>query len=521
MNEQHYDVVVLGRSVGALVTAALLARRDFRVLVLGQGARPPSYRLGRHVLRRSAFTLLAATSPAFRRVLGELAQTQAFRRRARPLDPMLDLLLPDRRLELPPDIELFTREIDREFPEVRRVVDDLYADLARVNAAADAAFERDAVWPPGTFWERRETGRLAATLPYAREEPGRDLLGELPALHPYRDVAAILARFGTDLDGPLPAFALARLHGAFTRGLYAFDRGEDELEELLLERIAAYGSTLRLGDRATRIVVRTAGVAAVVIDGDLAPTGATFVVSDGTGEDVAALAGGEGIVARAQREWPRIERTTGRFVVNVVVRREGLPSPLGREAILLRAPPARGAPLHLVRLDPSAEPDAPPEAAGEALLVTELLVPLSPPAAASTAELREAVVATLESHFPFLREHLVAIDSPNDGRPAWLFDAHGWRGRRDVERRELVRGSTPAEPMAAVFTVTPPGWLGLGGEPVRGPVPRTFLVGRTVLPALGQEGQLIAAWGAARIITRTDRHKERMRRAMWSKVEIG
>jgi hypothetical protein len=41
------------------------------------------------------------------------------------------------------------------------------------------------------------------------------------------------------------------------------------------------------------------------------------------------------------------------------------------------------------------------------------------------------------------------------------------------------------------------------------------------MPALGQEGEVIAAWGAARIITRTDRRKERMRRELWSKVELG
>jgi hypothetical protein len=46
-------------------------------------------------------------------------------------------------------------------------------------------------------------------------------------------------------------------------------------------------------------------------------------------------------------------------------------------------------------------------------------------------------------------------------------------------------------------------------------------VGRSAMPALGQEGELLAAWSVARIITRTDRKKERMRREMWSKVELG
>src|SRR5690606_24060494 len=97
-------------------------------------------------LARRSFTFLSASSPAWGRVLAELAQSQTFRRRLVALDPMLQVVAPDMRLDLPPTTSIFAREIDREFPAVRRVVDDLYAELARTNAAADAAFERDAVW---------------------------------------------------------------------------------------------------------------------------------------------------------------------------------------------------------------------------------------------------------------------------------------------------------------------------------------------------------------------------------------
>jgi hypothetical protein len=71
------------------------------------------------------------------------------------------------------------------------------------------------------------------------------------------------------------------------------------------------------------------------------------------------------------------------------------------------------------------------------------------------------------------------------------------------------------------WTVDPPGYLDLAGEPVRGPIPGTYLVGPTVLPALGQEGELIAAWGAARLITKKDRNRQKMRRQMWTKIETG
>src|ERR1700744_6613649 len=153
---KEYAVGIRGAGVGALTAAALLARRSWRVLVLGQGWRPPTYSYDGVTLARRPFSFLAASSPAWSRVLVELAQSQTFRRRTTPLDPMFQILAPKLRLEVPPDVQLFAKEIDRSYPEVRRVVDDLYAELARTNAAGDAAFVRDLVWPPGTFWERRE-----------------------------------------------------------------------------------------------------------------------------------------------------------------------------------------------------------------------------------------------------------------------------------------------------------------------------------------------------------------------------
>lgn len=526
---RHYDVVVLGRSIGALVTAALLARRDFTVLLVGQGERPCGYRFGKYALRRRAFTLLAASSPAWSRVVVELAQSQTWRRRAQPCSPMLQVLAPRRRVDFPPDVALLAREIEREMPELRRLVDDLYAELSRVNAVADETFGQDCVWPPGTFWERRETNKHAAALPFVRAEPDADILAEFPRAHLFRQIVTQSVLFASDFATLPPPFAVARLHGAWTRGVLSLTGGEDELEDFLLERIESYGGRAALADRVDALVLRRGAVAGARLDGDSNPTGASFVVSDGYGEGLAELTSGEGIHRRAQREWPRISSHVGRFVASIVVRKEGLPAPLGREVFVLpsdasaasrkgpyhamRGSRAPGRPfgpvVHLQRCGPCSGPD-------DELLVAEILLDTPGPLPITSA--RTEIVRALVAELPFLERHLVLVDSPHDGLPLWLFEDGR---RRDVDRTELTGAIRRPEPMIRKVAIDPPGYLGLGGEPIRGPIERTLLVGRSVLPALGQEGQLLAAWGAARLITRTDRRKERMRRDMWSKIEIG
>jgi hypothetical protein len=105
----------------------------------------------------------------------------------------------------------------------------------------------------------------------------------------------------------------------------------------------------------------------------------------------------------------------------------------------------------------------------------------------------------------------------HDGLPVWVYDE---QGRHDLERARLTGASARAEPMERQLEVDPPGFLGIAGEPLRGPIERTLLLGASVLPGLGQEGQLLAACSAARLVTRSDKRRARVRREMWTKMEI-
>jgi hypothetical protein len=99
--------------------------------------------------------------------------------------------------------------------------------------------------------------------------------------------------------------------------------------------------------------------------------------------------------------------------------------------------------------------------------------------------------------------------------------ADGKRSRHEVERFHLRGARATAEPMVGRLNVTPPGYLGLAAEPLRGPIPGTYLVGPSVLPGLGQEGEVLAAWGVSKILTKKDSARQKLRRQMWTKIETG
>lgn len=527
MTTRHYDVIILGRSIGALLTAALLARRELRVLLLGHGQQAPFYKVEEHLMCRRAFSLLSATSPAFRRILQELAQSQNFKRLTSPLNPMFAMLDGRIRFSVPPDVELFSREISREYPEIQQPIAELYAQISTANAEIDATFERDAIWPPGTMWERLETSRYASQLPLLSGSH-TPLLARMPSDHKFRRVVELPALFASNLGATasdLDEFSLARLHGSWTRGIHSLARGEQELEDFLVARIEAHGGSCRLNGRAEELVIKRGRVAGIIEDGEETHTAAEAVITASSGETLANLSGGAGVTKKARENWPRVEVVGGRFVVSLVVARAGLPVPLPAESFFAQTQSSLPD-LHVQRYDTEeltrrASGETTRSGADLSLLVAEMILPST--GGIHLLGAREAVLSSLSSYLPFLEEHLVMVDSPHDGLPVWKYqkNAQGVNQRGEIERIHLRAASPLPEPMMPRLIVSPRGYLGLGGEPLRGPIPGTYLIGPSVLPGLGQEGEVLAAWGVSRILTKKDGARQKMRRQMWTKIETG
>jgi phytoene dehydrogenase-like protein len=508
-------VVVIGRSLGCLSAAALLARRDFRVLVLGQGGLPPSYSWQGQPLARRTFSLLFGETPVWRHILQDLAQSQTFRRRTRRVEPSFSLLMPQARLQCWSDRSALAAETRREFPELQPVIDEIGLGVGLAHRGLEAILERDSAWPPESLIERLQARRWLRGLPWVGDDL-RVLLDKLPAEHPYREAAFLPAAFAGDWAHPpaeLPVLSAARLLQAFVRHSLSFEGGEGAFEDFLVQRIQAHGGVCRLAERADALTLRRGRVSGVVIGGGEQTIGTDCVVTGLEGKALLELAGGRGSGGPFTR-WPQLEPTMGRFVVSCWVRTRGVPEPLAHEAILL---PSAGSPdevsypaLHVQRAGSGVSPSGEPAS----LLVAEALVPMG--LGPRVVELRDRVLEVLREQLPFVDRHLLLVDSPHDGLPLHVYEAGE---RRGVERVHVPGASRQAEPMRPLWRAEAPGFLGLAGEPMSGPVRGSWLVGTTVFPGLGQEGELLAAWNVAQRVTRSDRAWQKRRRQMWSKID--
>lgn len=503
---KHFDVAIIGASLGTLACAALLARRSFRVLLLGQGRRASSYTHDGHRFERRPSLLTATQAPHFRRLLAELAQAPLFRRRITAPDSAFGVLTPALRFEALRDAALFSRELDREVKEGRRLVDELHEELVRMSASIDQAFATDCVWPPGTFWERRQTHRAAEHLPAAPPRP----LVELGAQHPYALAYAMAASFASFVPAPVPPLAAARLFAHLRAGIAVPAGGEGELSGFLTERVRAAGGEVWTNERVVALQHKAGHVRALEIEGTRQPVGVGFVVTADTAQSVLDRAPGVVLPRRIIQDLPQVDEAAHRFTLSLVVRNTVVPEALPLHTFL----GSKHALLPQVFLQRQAG-----QVPGTTLLVAEALFPEG----ADLRRARERVLSVIEEHLPFVDRGVVACDSVHDGRPLWLFEADG---RHEVDRATLrSAGLLPeAEPMTPLYRVSNASESkelhGLAGEPLRGPLAGVFHAGPTVLPALGQEGELIAAFGVARIISRTDRAKEKMRKELWSKLEM-
>ncbi|MBC7171711.1 MAG: hypothetical protein H5U40_04760, partial [Polyangiaceae bacterium] len=319
------------------------------------------------------------------------------------------------------------------------------------------------------------------------------------------------SRFSSYLDpNQLGGLGLGRLYGSFLGGPPKIDGGYAWLRETICEKIRTYSGEIRPRERADAILLRSGAASGVRIAGTGEEIGYSFVLAACSVAELLRLVPDrtvfEEVFERLGEPQPRFFR----YTLNVRVRAEVLPAGMAREVFALRDPEKPFGSENVLRVEVH-----PADEAAQRLLTIEALLPRRSieDVPGYIEGVRERVLASLRELIPFLDEHLIAVDSPHDGR--------------DVD--DLVGGQpiAPEEPwsrgpstMEVLYGYPVRGALGVCAMPIRMPIRRLLLCNEQVVPGLGLEGSFLTAWSAARIVTKSDRKKEWMRRGLWTKVEL-
>jgi phytoene dehydrogenase-like protein len=505
--KNFYDAICLGHGLAPLLASSLLAKRGFRVLLLGQGQPPPTYDALGIRLPRAPFTLTHVGSPALQRVFAELALRPLLTRRSHGLSPAFQLVMPGHRLDVGAQAELLDAEVEREFPAVRRPAEDFVRSTERAWGQLNLLVEQDLMWPPTTFFEKRAMTRAALHHPFGKDDGVRPL-AELADDHPMISAFAARLRFmdGSELGATNTQRELRQIAGSLRAA--SVDTGYAGLWELLVESIRAHNGDVRLLDRADNIEVRRGGLGAVRLTPSDEEVGCHFLLSGLSMARLARHLSDRRLLDDMADELGAPRPRYYRYTLNLVVPNDAVPEGMARTVLLVGdARKVDGEHRLWVELTPIHDE-------ARSVLTVEALVPALPPddESAYLSDMRERVLGALDLLSPFLRHRVLAIDSPHDGRPL-----------RDVVRGCDVACSDPwprgPGTMAPVYAHTRMGLHGCTALPVRTPVKHLLLCNDQVVPGLGLEGSFLCAWSAARAVTRS-LGRQWMNRHRWTKVEL-
>ncbi|WP_224367222.1 phytoene desaturase family protein [Hyalangium versicolor] len=473
-----YDVIILGGQIGGALTAALLAKRNHRVLLIDHDGTGTGYEHGGFVLPYApSISPALKTMPSVEEAFTELGLTTTVQRALRPHVPELQLILPRHRVDLHSDTTRRRTELAREFGDTAEGLLSALNATSSQHEATDAFFKEQPELPPDGFFEGWRLKKKIG------EHPGLETHPRLSNNTPPGALLRGLLPFLIYLDEASSPLALARPLSQALQAPQRFPGGNEGLREMLVRRLTELG-----GDVLTRENSESFVVEEISFDGARF-AGVKLVRSDVIYRAscmVAAMDSGalRRLVTDRKRHRGLLEQldaSTAKsllFSVNWVVPVDALPRGMG-ELLLVETEDAELKPL-LIQVHPARMPGG-KEDESLRIVCAGAFVPASVRDLGEEhmQALAQRIDAQLDTLMPFTRDKRVLRSAP-------YLDAGGVRGSRLMPH--------------PLYTFESEAFLGVTGLKQRTPAKNILLAGREVLPGLGLEGEFLAGMRAARLV---------------------
>lgn len=475
--KRTYDVAIVGGQMAGALAGALLQKRGYRVLLVEHDGMGPGYEHNGFLLPYSPFVAPSLRGlPAAEEALTELAVTTHVLRIVKPHVPELQLVFPNKRLDLHRDDSKRLGELQREFGAEGHLVLDALKALAAYRENSDGFFRKPPPLPTDGFFEAMSLKSALKRHPHI-EAP-------LPqSSHPVFQLICQMLPFVSNLDSAGQPLALGRPLSQVLSQSTRYPGGREGLRDLFVKRLSELGGQVLSRESAAEGFIAEQ----ILFDGDKV-SGVKILNSDAEyGASALIFATDSGALRRLIEDKKRNRKLVEQldlsshkrylFTVNWVLRPELLPRGMGE--LLLVETEDGSAPL-LIQVQPAHRVGKPEEdtlrvvCAGT--FVSAATRELGEPFLQQTAE---AIAQKLDGLLPFAKEKLVLSSSP-------YLDASGVRGSR-----------LSPHPLFSVQTEAP---LGVEGLTQKTAIKNLILANREVLPGLGLEGEFLAALQAAEAV---------------------
>lgn len=475
MPSSSYDVVILGDGLSSIVTATMCARRGMRTLHVTPEEYQERYNVGPHRLPIEPMSWPGRLAWAGERILKDLHIELALRRRLREPRVTAQVVAPDLRFELG---DTMGKELARELgADAGERWGERWQALSELGRPLDAVMTTDQIFPHSGFL-RRETTRLVEKAGVDAEAAWR--AADEPNL---AAVCKAIAALWTRHPDP-PPVAIARALDACRGGLLPLRGDGDALRELVLEKLAGAGGEARVG-KVRELSTSWGKISGVTIGQD--EIGAGQVVAAIPPREVVALLGKKAPKRLVEQNEARV--VGYRYTINIVLDAAGVPDAM--------------APLVFV-LDDAARPPVDdnafsihcgePDDTGRVVVTLAAVLSCQGPLDESTQlararELRVRLLTKLDDVMPFYDRHVLVGHSPHDGLPP---SAPGGRGAYEAPKGMPLK-------MRPVLSAELEGTAGTAAMSYASSIKNLTFGGAQILPMLGLEGELAAAWSAAKL----------------------
>jgi phytoene dehydrogenase-like protein len=483
-----FHVIVVGEDLAGLAYAALAARAGYRVGVLGHGTPRGTYTHQGHSLPMEPERVIGfETSPAVNAVFRDLSMGMEMRNLPRPVDPILQYVTPESRLEVSRDFDLWMSELEREFKDGGRTLRHFESWAARACRDTDGLVAGELVLPTVGLRARARYDRAIAD--HADLIEGRAPDGAVP-LDPGQDdgaamglVLGALAHLTTLRSQPRSALGTARLWTHLKAGLTTVPGGVDALRGLFLEKLKEQCGSYMASAHVQSVEIRRGRATEVVLSERGERLGCELLVCGMEPSSFFALLGGDIRRDRYHRAVANREPSAWRLTVNIVVDPRVIPVGMAGEVLLVSSPkgtldgedclwisrPGAGLDPNVVQTDTRPGPGV--------LSVTALMPARGlAPRAETTRALVDGVVDRVRALIPWLDDHLEVVHCP-----ALLQNPE--TGEETLDTSALV----PVYDRALDHT------LGVGEYDGRTGLKNVLLCGRGRFGGLGFEGDCMAA----------------------------